>query len=274
MKKLIAMLLSVLLLASLGAAAFADGGTETDEETDEVLRFETQDIDGNALSSEDIFAEHAVTMVNVWATWCPPCVGELEDLGAMHRRLAEKDAAVVGVCLDADEALDACKELLEENNVDYLNLVPYDNMLRELEIRAIPMSFFVGRDGTILASPVVGAPQDMSSYEEVIDGILEDPAAAVHTEAKNVRENDAGVYRVIVTAPAGDPVEGAWVQFCTDTACVTAKTDAEGVAVFEVEEASYTVHILKVPKGYELPGEDYRPLETYSDVYVTLEDAA
>ena len=60
------------------------------------LSFETTDLDGNAVKSEDLFAQHELTMVNIWTTWCGPCKGELAGLGEMNRRLAEKDAAVEG----------------------------------------------------------------------------------------------------------------------------------------------------------------------------------
>ena len=66
-----------------------------------VLRFETKDIDGNPVKSEDIFAKNEITMVNVWATWCGPCRSELEELGEIDRRLAAKNCAVVGICIDA-----------------------------------------------------------------------------------------------------------------------------------------------------------------------------
>lgn len=70
------------------------------------LSFETTDLDGNAVKSEDLFAPHELTMVNIWTTWCGPCKGELAGLGQMNRRLAEKDAAVEGAMVQfcSDEA--------------------------------------------------------------------------------------------------------------------------------------------------------------------------
>ena len=62
-----------------------------------MLHFETADIDGNPVKSENLFSAHAVTMINIWATWCGPCKKELEELGNMHRRLETKNAAIVGI---------------------------------------------------------------------------------------------------------------------------------------------------------------------------------
>ena len=48
------------------------------------------------------------------------------------------------------------------------------------------------------------------------------------------------------------------------------KTDAEGMATFEVPEGSYTVHVLKVPAGYEKDSTEYTVPATYSDLSIVL----
>ena len=237
------------------------------------ISFETTDVDGNPVSSEDIFAEHEVTMINFWQTWCGPCQGELGELAEMNSRLADKNAAVIGVCLDADEATEECKALLEENHVDYLNLMPFEGVYDELEFEGYPTSYFVDSEGTILAAPYVGAPQDMSSYERVIDQLLEGKEADVPDGENPVHENDEDAYRVIVKDVSGNPVEGAAVQFCSDETCMVGKTDENGIAAFSVPEGIYTVHLLKAPEGYEAPGDEYVTSETFCDVCVTLQNA-
>lgn len=137
-----------------------------------IIDFETTDVEGNAVKSAELFAKNKVTMVNIWATWCEPCKSELKELGEMHRRLGEKNAAVVGICLDADSQLEACKQLISENGIDYINLLPCDNLSESLKITAIPTTFFIGSDGKILDAPVVGVPASISAYEEIIDKLL------------------------------------------------------------------------------------------------------
>ena len=236
----------------------------------QTLHFETTDIDGNPVKSEDIFKENDLTMINIWATWCGPCINELKGLGEMHRRLAEKNAAVIGLCADADTELDECKSLLKENNVDYLNILPFDGMDDALAITAYPTSFFVDSSGKILSAPMVGAPEDMSKYENFIDGLLRGEAASKGTGAA-VQENDVKKYRVIVSDNEGNKVQGAMVQFCSDTECKTEKTDESGVASFEAEKGVYTVHVLKAPDGYEENTEEITTLETYSDIFIVLQ---
>ncbi len=210
-----------------------------------VISFEATDLDGNPVKSEDLFSGHAVTMVNVWATWCHNCVEEMPGLSEMAERLAEKNVALVGVCMDADDELEACKEILNENNVNYLNLMPIKNLEELLEWNGLlPTSYFFGSDGTLLCLPFKGKPTSMDAYEEVIDGLLKGEEIAVEeADTPSTAANGEGVYRVIVTDTNGDLVKGVTVQFCSDTTCMMGKTDEKGVAVFEMEEGRSTPYI-------------------------------
>jgi thiol-disulfide isomerase/thioredoxin len=241
-----------------------------------VISFETTDLDGNPVRSEDIFKDHEVTMVNLWATWCHNCINEMTELGEMAERLAEKNVAVVGICQDADEELDTCREILKEHNVTYLNLMPFDDLDEIFGWNgSLPTSYFFDSEGTLLCQGFRGAPQTMDPYEEIINGFLSGEAVEVdEPDTPHTAANNEGVYRVIVSDTDGDLVKGATVQFCSDTTCMMGKTDENGVAVFQMEEGqNYTVHILKVPEGYvKNPGE-YLTDNTYCDIYIPLEKA-
>ena len=80
---------------------------------------------------------------------------------------------------------------------------------------------------------------------------------------------------MIVSDTDGNLVKGVTVQFCSDSTCMMGKTDANGVASFEMEEgAVYTVHILKVPEGYAKNTAEYQTDDTYCDIYIPLDKAA
>ena len=64
-------------------------------------------------------------------------------------------------------------------------------------------------------------------------------------------------YEVLVKDEAGKPVSGVTIQFCSDTECMMGTTDANGIAAFEKEAGSYTVHVLKVPEGFESVTEEF-----------------
>ena len=153
-------------------AEFSVPVVEENNPTGLLLHFETTDTNGKPVKSEELFAEHELTMVNIWDTGCDPCIGELEGLNEMNQRLAEKDCAVVGICTDADTDLDKCKTILEEHHAEYLNLLPFSGIHECLDTDAAPTSYFVGRNGRILDYPYLGAPVDLTDYETYIDMIL------------------------------------------------------------------------------------------------------
>ncbi len=74
------------------------------------LDFETVDVDGNPVRSIDLFRNKKITMINFWTTTCINCQNEMADLVEINKRLAEKNAAIIGVCLDADTEPEACRE--------------------------------------------------------------------------------------------------------------------------------------------------------------------
>ena len=242
-----------------------------------VISFETTDLEGNPVRSEDIFKDYEVTMVNLWATWCHNCIGEMIELGEMAERLAEKNVAVVGICTDADDEFEVCREILKEHNVNYLNLMPVED-LEELLMwdGALPTSYFFGSDGTLLCLGFRGAPQTMEPYENIINSLLGGEEVEMEEpDTPHAAANGEGVYRVIVSDTDGNLVKGVTVQFCSDTTCTMGKTDENGVAVFKMEEGPiYIVHILKVPEGYEKNDGAYQTVDTYCDIYVPLGKAA
>lgn len=138
------------------------------------ISFTTSDFEGKKITSEEIFSKHEVTMVNVWATWCYWCIDEMPQLDSLNKRLAKKDCAVVGLLGDVEDSgtLEEAEDILEENDVTYLNILPWDGAIeKDFRIGDVwPTSFFVDREGYIIGEPVVGAEPDM--YEKYIDKIL------------------------------------------------------------------------------------------------------
>ena len=88
--------------------------------------FDGRDLDGNEVKSGTLFAGNTVTVVNFWFTTCSPCVGELADLDALNKRLAEKGGAVIGInsfTLDGDKtAINDAKDILTKKGVSYKNV--------------------------------------------------------------------------------------------------------------------------------------------------------
>lgn len=217
----------------------------------EVPSFETTDIDGNAVSSADLFKANKITMVNVWGTWCHNCVGEMEELAEIHTRLQAKGCGVVGVEYEQkpiDTMADEVRAFLEEKGVNYPNvIIPEDNEILT-GVSGFPTTFFVDSEGTILTYPIPGAM--VEAYESTVDQLLAGEAVDTVDDAGAIA-NDNGEYHVIVYDMDGAPVEGAVIQLCDETTCAFQSTDANGVATFSTEEQkAYDIHVLMAPEGY------------------------
>ena len=146
-------------------------------EAGSVITFETTDLDGNTVRSEDLFSAHRLTMVNLWGTYCGPCIGEMPDLEELNARLTDKDCGIIGIVCDAagaeDQAhIDSAKEIVADTGVTYQNLIPWDGFSQALPSAFIPTTYFVDSKGQIAGEPAIGA-RGADDYEALIDALLE-----------------------------------------------------------------------------------------------------
>ncbi len=132
------------------------------------VEFTATDLEGNPVSSADLFAQNEITMINIWATWCGPCVGELAELQEIDLRLKARNCGIIGLLLDED--LDTAKQLVADNGVAYPVILAPENVDELFTFEYIPTSYFVDRNGIILSVPIVGA--DPTAYEPQIDELL------------------------------------------------------------------------------------------------------
>ena len=126
--------------------------------------FEGKDLDGNTVKSDELFSANAVTVVNFWFTTCNPCVGELSELDALNKELANKGGALIGInsfTLDGDEkAIAEAKEVLAKKGATYQNIYfgsGGDAGKFVENVFAYPTTYVVDRSGNIVGEPIVGA---------------------------------------------------------------------------------------------------------------------
>ena len=144
--------------------------------------FEGKDLEGNEVTSQELFSGNAVTVVNFWFTTCNPCVGELAELDGLNQELAQKGGALIGVnafTLDGDEgAISEAKDILTKKGVTYQNVYfPSDSEAGKFtaNIFAYPTTYVVDRSGNIVGDPIVGAITDKrqaQTLQERIDQVL------------------------------------------------------------------------------------------------------
>ena len=142
------------------------------DKTQKFPSFEGKDLNGNTVKSDDLFSKNAVTVVNFWFTTCNPCVGELAELDALNKELAEKGGALIGVntfTLGGDEAaISEAKAVLAKKGVTYQN-VYFDSDGEAgkfaANIFAYPTTYVVDRNGNIVGDPIVGAITEKNQAE-------------------------------------------------------------------------------------------------------------
>lgn len=119
------------------------------------------DLDGKETTLGALMGDNAVTMVNVWATFCPPCKAELADVAKAHDAMAKDGAGVIGILGDVrtadDETYGTAKELLEKANATYPNVLRSDAIDEIIDLlEGYPTTFYLNRDGKIIGPSFVG----------------------------------------------------------------------------------------------------------------------
>ncbi|MFQ9557076.1 MAG: TlpA family protein disulfide reductase [Blautia sp.] len=142
-----------------------------------VGKFETKGVDGKDYT-EKVFSDYDLTLVNVFTTWCSPCVNEIPELEKLYEEMKEKGVGVVGVVLDtvgddAKQNEDTVKKagvLQEKTKASYPFLVPDSTMMngRLNGISAFPETFFVDKEGNIVGETYSGS-HTLDEWKEIVE---------------------------------------------------------------------------------------------------------
>lgn len=152
--------------------------TDTQEAASAEIVFEAKDMDGNTVS-ESVFSESRLTMVNVWATYCNPCLSEMPELGELAGEYDQETFQIIGVISDVQENAEAAQtdyaaELIAATKADYTHLLLNESLFYALlsDVDAVPTTFFVDENGTVVDT-VIGAMKK-TAWKEKIDALLEE----------------------------------------------------------------------------------------------------
>lgn len=90
-------------------------------------------------------------LLNVWATWCPPCREEMPLLQALHERYGARGLHVIGVSVDSQGSEEAIASFVEQGGITFPILHdPGDDVSRAFKASGVPETYLIGADGTIL----------------------------------------------------------------------------------------------------------------------------
>ena len=139
-----------------------------------VPTFTATTITGETVTNE-IFAAKKITVVNIWGTFCPPCIGEMPDLGEMARSLPD-DAQIIGLVCDATEGsseIQAALKITREAGADFVNIVPDEQLTKFMaNVEAVPTTIFVNSRGEVVGKTIVGA--DVEGYKDELAKLLKE----------------------------------------------------------------------------------------------------
>lgn len=188
MKKVIAIVLALICVLFVFASCGNDGSDVTEQNStqptgstfprgDEIFKdTKSTDLDGNKVD-DSIFKGKKLTMVNVWGTFCSPCIGEMPDLQKLSEEYADKDFRIIGIVCDIADAEDKekiqlAKEICEDTGVKYVSLVPSESLDDALldSIVSVPATFFLDEDGKQLDRNYIGS-RSYEGWTAIVDAI-------------------------------------------------------------------------------------------------------
>ena len=147
------------------------------ENVKSVGKFETTGIDGKTYT-EKVFSDYDLTLVNIFTTWCSPCVKEIPELQELYKEMKDKGVGVAGVVLDTtdekgnqdEEAVKKAGILQEKTKAEYPFLIPDTTMMngRLQGISAFPETFFVDKDGNIVGDTYTGS-HTLDEWKEIVE---------------------------------------------------------------------------------------------------------
>ena len=150
--------------------------TDSQNAVTDLSNLQTMDIDGKEFSGKD-FSDYDLTMVNVFATWCSPCVQEIPDLAEIQKEMKDKGVNIIGVVTDTvdqtgenQEALEKAKLIQERSKAEYPFLIPDKSNFngRLSGIQAFPETFFVDKKGQIVGETYSGS-HNKKAWLEIIE---------------------------------------------------------------------------------------------------------
>jgi len=125
--------------------------------------FTLPDLDGNMVSLADYKGK--VVLLNIWATWCPPCVEEMPSMEKLHQALKDEKFAILAVSIDESGA-EAVRPFMKKHKLSFLALIDTAGAINSLyQTTGVPESFVIDKDGRIVEE-VIG-PRDWAAASAI-----------------------------------------------------------------------------------------------------------
>lgn len=199
MKKALALIFAILMIVTCFAAC---GGTEQNDDTSstspgvEGIKIPKENLDGVEYGSfkkfttidlagkkvtHDIFKGKKLTMINIWATFCRPCINEMPDLETLNKEYADKGFQIIGIVCDVnyngdgydEELYNTALDVVEMTGVTYPSLLPSESLdiIKLSEVYSVPETIFVDENGEIVGQNYIGS-RSLEDWKTIVDDVL------------------------------------------------------------------------------------------------------
>ena len=172
MKKTV-LIFIVMLMIPLILLACSNNSVETEESSAEMFpEFNLKNLEGEEIGNE-IFSDSAVTLINLWGTFCSPCIREMPELDKLYKEKKDDGLGVLGIVTDGNEAV--AKEIIDALVISYEHLIPTEDFSKEylINFEYVPTTIFVNSKGEIVGETIVGA-RTYEEFEKIVDNLLKE----------------------------------------------------------------------------------------------------
>jgi cytochrome c biogenesis protein CcmG, thiol:disulfide interchange protein DsbE len=159
-------------LSQVPASATTSGSIPSPREGFAAPDFTLDTLDGQTVTLSDLRGKAVV--VNLWAAWCPPCRAEMPALQAAYEAERERGLEILAVDMTYQDSEQDARRFAEEFGLTFT--IPLDRdgtVARQYLLRALPSTFFVGRDGMI-RKVVIGGPMSEATIRTTVSELLEE----------------------------------------------------------------------------------------------------
>lgn len=134
--------------------------------------FEAKTLEGEVVKA-DVFEKSKITAINLWGTFCSPCIEEMPDLEKVYGTYNKEDFNIIGIVVDGEQSITA-KEIVKKLGVTYTNIIADEKLSNDIvnKFDYVPATIFVNSKGEVLDTFIPGGT-DEKSIKKIIDGLLE-----------------------------------------------------------------------------------------------------
>jgi len=140
------------------------------------VEFNLDDLHGDKVDSKEFFKENKLTMINIWATFCGPCINEMPDLQELYKEISADNMSLIGIVGDVDDedGIELANKIIDTKGAEFVSVIANQETKDTLiaNIAGYPTSIFVDSEGNIVGEVVTGS-RSKDEYKEIIMRTLE-----------------------------------------------------------------------------------------------------